>query len=207
MDMYEAETAVYDTMRENEGKEIPRLFAKVVLDNELLEIATTDVCHGITDQPPPWQEIAITAIKESATESSIEETELVAPDNEDIEKTESRELEEAHGMLMEYVDGFTLAETEANAPQHAWQDIVDQAIQNIHVMSNYEILDADISELNILVMPNSAYESGFRVVSIDFGQSRFREKDESDSDWGRSKFASDEEGATQVREALYVEGA
>lgn len=109
--------------------------------------------------------------------------------------SDDTELFQVKGILLERIQGFTLANlTDNNAPREAWQTIVDKAIQNVHIFSDHNILNEDIRASNILVSPESN-QGGYRVTSIDFAQCRFREEDESDLEWGRAKWSQDEEGA------------
>ncbi|CAI4212719.1 unnamed protein product [Parascedosporium putredinis] len=72
------------------------------------------------------------------------------------------------GILLQYIEGFTLTNLISQAPQSSWQNIINQAIRITHILGDEEILNAD---------------------------SRLRQGDESDFDWGRAKWQQDEEGA------------
>jgi hypothetical protein len=141
---YKVEAAVYNALREFQGKEIPRLLAAVDID-------------------------------------------LTPPGADD------HELFHVKGILLEYIDGFSLDDLADHAPRSAWQGIVDQAVAATHLLGDHNILDWDRRPINYMVSPTA--EDGFRVVMIDFGVARFRKEDESDSDWGRAKFRENEEGA------------
>jgi serine/threonine protein kinase len=104
-------------------------------------------------------------------------------------------LFEVKGVLLEYIRGFTLAELDTKAPPDSWQPIVDQAIKIVDILSDQNILNKDVRSSNILAMKDKNYESGYRVVMIDFAQCIFRREDESDLEWGRAKWSQDEEGA------------
>ena len=106
------------------------------------------------------------------------------------------ELFQVHGILLELIPGFTLAQLdEDKAPRTSWQAIVDQAIQTVHILSDHNILNGDIRTSNILITPDADAQGGYRVIMIDFAQCRFRGEDESDLKWGRAKWSQDEEGA------------
>lgn len=106
------------------------------------------------------------------------------------------ELFQVHGILLELIPGFTLAQLdEDKAPRTSWQAIVDQAIQTVHILSDHNILNGDIRTPNILITPDADVQGGYRVIMIDFAQCRFRGEDESDLKWGRAKWSQDEEGA------------
>ena len=120
---------------------------------------------------------------------------IVLPDiNEiDIQIPESGLLE-VKGILIELIEGFTLASLDQYVDaKSSWQSMIDHAIQNVHLISDNDILNKDVRASNILV---SLKPSGrYRVCTIDFGQCRIREKEESDLEWGRAKWSEDEEGA------------
>jgi hypothetical protein len=106
------------------------------------------------------------------------------------------ELFQIHGVLLEFIPGFTLAQLNNDkAPPSSWQGIIDQAIQTVHILSDHGILNEDVRTSNILVTQDAQGKDGYRVVMIDFALCRFLGKDESDSEWGRAKWRQDEEGA------------
>ncbi|KAF2796859.1 hypothetical protein K505DRAFT_236734, partial [Melanomma pulvis-pyrius CBS 109.77] len=98
------------------------------------------------------------------------------------------------GILIELIEGFTLAGlSPSTTPGPSCQSIVDQAIANVHILSDNAVLNEDVRASNILVSPK--LNGGYRVCAIDFAQCRIRGKDESDLEWGRAKWTQDEEGA------------
>lgn len=101
------------------------------------------------------------------------------------------------GILLQYLPGFTLSSIMEHTPPSSWQYIIDQAIKVVHVLSDNDILNADVRPDNFMVVPKEDTEGGYQVFMIDFGQCRFR-KDETDSEWGRMKWTQDEEGAVGV---------
>ena len=141
-EQYTAEFAVYDALRDHQGKEIPRLLAAVDFD-------------------------------------------LTPPGAED-------ELFHVKGFLLEYIEGFPLSELSKNAPQSAWQNIVDQGIAALHILGDHYIIDEDRRPLNFIVSPEK--DGGFRVFMIDFGCCRFKREDESEAEWASNKITMDEEG-------------
>ncbi|RSM02052.1 hypothetical protein CEP52_008162 [Fusarium oligoseptatum] len=100
------------------------------------------------------------------------------------------------GILLEYLEGFTLSSLAKCAPKSSWQDIVDQGIRITHVLSDNNILNTDVRPDNFMVVPKGNGE--YRVCMIDFGHCRMRREDESDLDWGKAKWSYDEEGAIGV---------
>lgn len=100
------------------------------------------------------------------------------------------------GILLEYIPGFSLRDlnSRALAPE-ACQGIVDQGVRIVHALSDRNVLNKDVRRDNFIVNPSYHDDKQFRLVMIDFGQSRLRGEDESDFDWGREKWQTDEEGA------------
>lgn len=144
LEYFETESAVYNVLREYQGKAIPRLLAAVDLNLTPPGVDDNDVFH-------------------------------------------------VKGLLLEYIDGFTMADITEHAPRSEWQDIVDQGVAATHILGEHNILDRDRRPINFMITPKE--EGGFRVVMLDFGVARFRREDESDSDWGRAKLTENEEGA------------
>ncbi|KAL9107117.1 MAG: hypothetical protein Q9187_008471 [Circinaria calcarea] len=107
------------------------------------------------------------------------------------------ELHEIKGVLLEFIDGFTLLELMEKAPKEAWQNICDQAIRVVHSCNDRKILNEDVQPSNVMVttQSQSQAEKAYRVVILDFAQCRIREPEESDEEWGRAKWVQDEEGA------------
>ncbi|KAK0662475.1 casein kinase I RAG8 [Cercophora samala] len=115
------------------------------------------------------------------------------------------ELFKVQGILVEYFpDSFTLRDIGTMVPTEDLQEVVDQAVEIARSLGDYEVLDTDVRLDNFLVttqrgnadkndkdLPRQTY----RVVMLDFAQSRVRREDESDFDWGRAKVQQDEEGA------------
>jgi hypothetical protein len=201
MEMYKAETEVYERMRNYQGKQIPGLFAKVTLNNEVPKDAVAQKSpqdsgpEGCRDQSARQSEATVRNIEESTAALNIKEENPGIPENSTYEETEPHELEQIPGILMEFIDGFTLAQIADNAPPASWQQIVDQAIQNVHLVSDHDIRNDDIRTSNILVAPSASDVGGYRVVTIDFGQCKFRQEADADLDWYREKSICDEEGA------------
>ncbi|KAM0546432.1 hypothetical protein ACHAPJ_010899 [Fusarium lateritium] len=97
------------------------------------------------------------------------------------------------GILLEYLPGFNLKEIWEKAPRTSWQDIVDQAVRTVHILGDNDVLNPDVRPENFVVVPTE--QEKYRVCMIDFGQCRFRGKDESDAEWGREKCQKGEEDA------------
>ncbi|KAK0735322.1 hypothetical protein B0T21DRAFT_367518 [Apiosordaria backusii] len=82
--------------------------------------------------------------------------------------------------------------------------VVDQAVNITRSLGDYNVLNTDVRIDNFLVACQRGEEGtdkgdgsreSYRVVMIDFAQSRVRRENESDFDWGRAKARQDEEGA------------
>lgn len=101
------------------------------------------------------------------------------------------------GILLEYVPGFSLSDLVSNVPPEACQGIVDQGIRIVHALSDRDVLNTDVRPSNFIVSRSGDDDQAmdYRLVMIDFGQSRLRREDESDPEWGRVKWQQDEEGA------------
>lgn len=113
---------------------------------------------------------------------------------EDIEETHSSFFD-VNGILIDYVPGVTFADMNENNVRHkAWQDVVEQAIEITTIFTKHNMINKDVRCENFIVTVDSAKESGYRTVMIDFGYVVFRKDDETDDDWGRRKFWAKEEG-------------
>jgi hypothetical protein len=97
------------------------------------------------------------------------------------------------GILIQYIPGVTLSQlANSDIPGDYWQQIADDALQIVHHLSDYEILNKDVRPANFLV---TLEDTRFKVFMIDLAECRFREDGESDFSWGRAKHRQDEEGA------------
>ncbi|KAF2117067.1 hypothetical protein BDV96DRAFT_644500 [Lophiotrema nucula] len=174
-DMFRAETAVYKKLFEYQGTAIPDLIAPITSNIESLNERGSDH-HN----------------KAKVEHSSLDS---VSPDKGQVHtKAPGTELLKIYGILIEHIEGFTLAALNPHtAPKSSWQSIVDQAVQNVGILSDKAVLNEDVRASNILVCPKS--NGSYRVCMIDFARCRFRKKEESDLEWGRAKWSQDEEGA------------
>lgn len=140
--LFDAETTVYDTLQDVQGKLVPRLIAGIHLH----------LSHPEGVEVPPIE-----------------------------------------GILLQYINGFSLSKVQDHAPRSEWQGIVDQAIAIVQVIGDHGILNRDVRPGNFIVQLD---KSGcYRVFMIDFGLARLRGCDESDRDWAKAKLNKDEEGA------------
>ncbi|KAK3939980.1 hypothetical protein QBC46DRAFT_436262 [Diplogelasinospora grovesii] len=147
--LFDAETTVYDTLPDIQGKMVPRLVACVHL---ALSLPNTGISH-----------------------------------------TDAAELLHIKGILLQYIDGFSLSKVQDYAPKSEWQSIVDQAVAIVQVVGDHGILNRDVRPDNFIVQRD---RSGcYWVFMIDFGLARLRGWNESDRDWAKAKLNKDEEGA------------
>jgi RIO-like serine/threonine protein kinase len=58
------------------------------------------------------------------------------------------------GILMEYIEGFSLSELKTKTPQSQWQVICDDAIHIVNLIGDHEILNNDVCPENFLVRSN-----------------------------------------------------
>ena len=174
-DMFTAETAVYKKLHAYQGEQIPYLVAPVALSIESGNGRSSDH-HDDT-----W----IGTLGSDIIPPDVNEINIQAPETG---------LLKVKGILIELIEGFTLSSLHQYVSEKSsWQSIIDQAIQNVRLFSDNDILNKDVRASNILVSPKPS--GGYRVCTIDFGQCRIREKEESDLEWGRAKWSEDEEGA------------
>ncbi|KAL1844575.1 hypothetical protein VTK73DRAFT_2272 [Phialemonium thermophilum] len=119
---------------------------------------------------------------------------LSLPDDAGISAADAEELFSVHGILLQYVDGFSLSRVQEHAPRSHWQKIVDRAIAVVQVIGDHDILNRDVRPDNFIVCRDEDGDE-YRVFMIDFGLARVRRPDESDRDWAKAKLTKDEEGA------------
>lgn len=101
------------------------------------------------------------------------------------------------GILLQYIDGFSLRHVPERCPRSTWQDTVNKAVDIVRLMGDYNILNRDMRPDNFIVSPSSDRQDDqpYRVYMIDFGLCRIRGTDETGLEWGRAKSTKDEEGA------------
>lgn len=102
------------------------------------------------------------------------------------------------GVLLEYIEGYSMWDMLDHFPQSTWQGFVDEAIGIVHILSDYSIINLDVRPENFIVAPGKDGEEP-RVYMIDFGCCKFRREDESDKEWGSEKNCRNEDGAIGAR--------
>ncbi|CEI39751.1 hypothetical protein FVEN_g2029 [Fusarium venenatum] len=76
------------------------------------------------------------------------------------------------------------------APRSSWQNIVDRAIEIVHIISDHNVLNDDVRPDNFMIVPNNGTYEVFMIV---FGLCRVRRPGESDAEWGLEKWEANEE--------------
>lgn len=101
------------------------------------------------------------------------------------------------GILLQYIEGFSLRQVPERCPRSTWQGIIDQAVSIVRLFGDYNILNEDVRTENCIISPttNDEGEQRYHVFMIDFGHCLIRREDETDLEWGRAKCTLDEEGA------------
>ncbi|KAL2753403.1 hypothetical protein ACRALDRAFT_2073209, partial [Sodiomyces alcalophilus JCM 7366] len=127
-ELFDTETTVYDTLRDIQGKLVPRLAARV---------------HLALSLP-----------------------------NVDISRTHAAGLLYIKGILLPYIDGFSLSKVQDYAPKSEWQGIVDQAVAIVQIVGDHGILNKDVSPDSFIVQRDRSGYYG--VFMIDFGLARLR---------------------------------
>ncbi|KAF6843829.1 hypothetical protein CMUS01_01669 [Colletotrichum musicola] len=155
--IFDAETAVYDRLRDIQGEMVPRLIARVKLAISLPD----DGNSSSPDQITP------------------------------VTRDEVAEQLDVKGVLLQYIDGFTLSKMTVRAPRSDWQSIVDRAVAVVHAVGDRDILNEDVGPGNFLIRPDG-YGS-YQVLMIDFGHARLRRQNESDHAWYKAKLAQSED--------------
>lgn len=101
------------------------------------------------------------------------------------------------GILLQYIDGFSLRHVPERCPRSTWQDTVKKAVDIVRLMGDYNILNRDVRPDNFILSHSSDRRDvlSYSVYMIDFDLCNIRGKDEIDLEWGRAKSTKDEEGA------------
>ena len=84
-----------------------------------------------------------------------------------------RKYFDIRGILIKYIEGFSLSELETKAPKSQWQVICDDDIQIINLIGDYEVLNDDVRPENFLVRTNP--EGKYQVFQIDFSDTYYRD--------------------------------
>jgi len=101
------------------------------------------------------------------------------------------------GVLLEYIEGFSLTDIALHAPREDWQQICEEAIQIVNRIGDRDIRNEDIKTRSFIVRKDPNTEQ-FKVFMIDFGACVLRRPDEDDDEWREWKAMQDEEGAIGI---------
>lgn len=126
--MYKRKTAVYQRLRAYQGKRVAHPFAKIAVDTEVrIEPTLRDHQGGQSfkaeEKSHERSQATTEGIEKSIEALNLQEKNSGDPEDptyDEIEESEPHELEEIRGMLIEFIDGFTLAKLEDNAPRESW---------------------------------------------------------------------------------------
>src|SRR5690606_33395835 len=107
------------------------------------------------------------------------------------------------GILIEYIEGFVLADLAENVSEEEEQaKVVDETIRVLHLLDEKEVLNKDVRPENVVLRREVGHNSLNRVtynpVFIDFAISKVRDEGGrrvSDGHWTMMKANQDEEGA------------
>ncbi|KAF4993063.1 hypothetical protein FGRMN_6751 [Fusarium graminum] len=105
---------------------------------------------------------------------------------------DQQDLYRHRGVLLEYLPGFTFSKIVENVPRTEWQQIIDQAVQIVHILGDNNVINYDVRPDNFMIVPEN---DKYKVFMIDFAQCRLRREDETDAEWGLDKNSRDETGA------------
>ncbi|CAH0001175.1 unnamed protein product [Clonostachys byssicola] len=100
-------------------------------------------------------------------------------------------LFQVRGLLLEHLEGFSLADVTSHAPQSSWQGIFDKAINIVRVLDGEDILNRNLGLGDFIVMPQEDGE--YRVCMTDLSRCEIRKDDESDAEWVCKKWFAAEE--------------
>ena len=112
-----------------------------------------------------------------------------------VSASDSQYFFEVPGILLEYIDGFTLSDIEENVSRELWQQICDEAVQVVNIVCDHNVLNKDVRPDNMIVRADEGSNHDYEVFMIDFAFSRLRQSDETDDEWREAKRSQDEEGA------------
>ncbi|KAG2160450.1 hypothetical protein VTO58DRAFT_105168 [Aureobasidium pullulans] len=171
---YEIEKKAYENMAELQGKDVPKVFGEIVLNEPFI------------------------ASKENTSDENNED------DDEDVEEDSAEADRNPHtinipGILIQYINGFHLTDLHEHWPNEHWQSIVDSAIEKLHHVQECGILNRDLNTRNFQVDPQT-----HNVMMIDFGMVSFREDAEDERQWESAQACQDEEGAVGLLMQNYL---
>ena len=90
----------------------------------------------------------------------------LTPPNAHDEEIQPEELFQVKGILIQYIEGFTLSALPDHAPQSSWQNIVDQAVSIIHVLGDNNIMNQDVCPDNFMISPEGDGRYQFFMIDL-----------------------------------------
>lgn len=149
---------MYNTLRDIQGKLVLRLVAHVHLS-----LSLPNASIGRTD--------AAELVDEKQEQSDVDnKAEVIVQDQP--------QLLHIKGILLQYINGFSLSKVQDHAPKSEWQGIVDQAIAIVQAVGDHGILNRDVQPDNFIVQRDEG--SCYWVFMIDFGLAQLQGRDKSD---------------------------
>ena len=115
-------------------------------------------------------------------------------------------LFEVQGILVEFIEGYSLSKLAQEEPESTWQSICDEAIRTINLIGDHGVLNEDVRPHNI-ILRRQAMTAAPEVFVIDFAQCRFRGDHDTEAEWKHAKSVEDEEGAIGYVMAHRLRGA
>jgi serine/threonine protein kinase len=162
-------------------------------DDGQIETFLTDKVHELFDAEPTVYD-TLRDIQGKLVHRLVARVHLaLSLPNAGIGRADAAELLHIKGILLQYIDGFSLSKVQDHAPKSEWQGIVDQAVAIVQVVGDHGILNRDVRPDNFIVQRDRT--GSYWVFMIDFGLARLRGWNESDRDWAKAKLNKDEEGA------------
>jgi hypothetical protein len=111
--------------------------------------------------------------------------------------TEYQHLLSVPGVIMEFINGFSLFQLPSYISAESWQAVCDSAVSVVDRIGTYGVLNKDIKpKQNIKVrMTQDGGKTTYQVVYYDFALSSTRDDFETEQEWEQAKQNEDERGA------------
>ena len=93
----------------------------------------------------------------------------LAPSSSDPEASDKEDFEpfRVKVILLHYIKEFSLWNMAGYSPRSSWQDMVDEAVAVVRVLSDYNILNRDMRPENFMVLTVADSEQQYQVFMID----------------------------------------
>lgn len=176
--MYETELEVYKTLQKLQGQEIPLLLGAVRLQPSSTEGGTQISKEGPPSSSDATPDSSIASSRQKQNSLEEKSTSMEHENSSSLHKMQKSLMEitsspttklfEVEGLLLEYIEGYTLSEMANLAPMDDWGRICDQAVKVIRLLDDYSIRNEDVRPSNVMVSPTSS--ESYRIVMLDFAQ-------------------------------------